>query len=61
MTDHFLIRHYDPPVYGDRPEPWRVYFTCGCGEELWEEEEGYGPTPGTPEDALEEHVADDRP
>ena len=57
-TEHFLIPHYDPPVYGDRPEPWRRYATCACGEELWDEEEGRGSTPGTPEDALEEHIAE---
>ena len=56
-TEHFLIPHYDPPVYGDRPEPWRRYATCSCGAELWEEEEGRGGTPGSPEDALARHVA----
>lgn len=58
-TEHFLIPHYDPPVYGDRPEPWRRYATCSCGAELWEEEEGRGGTPGTADDALEAHIAEE--
>lgn len=57
--EHFLIRHQDPPVYGDRPEPWRVYYTCGCGAELWDDEEGRGSTPGTPDDALAKHIAEE--
>lgn len=57
MTEHFLHRHYDPPVYGDRPEPWQLYYTCGgCGEELWTDEEGHGSTVGTPDDALQQHL-----
>ncbi|MDN5687029.1 MAG: hypothetical protein L0G94_10220 [Brachybacterium sp.] len=53
---HYLIRHAHPGAYGDRPTPWEVTFTCGCGEELWEETEGYGSTPGSPGDALETHL-----
>lgn len=56
-TSHHLVRTYYPPVYGDRPEPWELTFTCGlCGEELWNEQEGYGSTVGTPEEALERHI-----
>ncbi|MDO4254332.1 MAG: hypothetical protein Q4C81_04180 [Kocuria sp.] len=56
IDQHFLIRHYSPPVYGDRPEPWQEEYLCACGEELWSAEEGQGSTPGTPEDALQEHL-----
>lgn len=53
---HYLIRHAFPGTYGDRPTPWEVTYTCGCGAELWEETEGYGSTPGTPGDALDDHL-----
>lgn len=58
LTKHFLVRHYSPPAYGDRPEPWTLEYVCGCGAELWDSEEGRGSTLGTPEEALEEHLAE---
>jgi hypothetical protein len=56
-TKHFLIKDYYPPMYGDRPTPWEITYSCGlCGEELWTQQEGCGSPIGTPEDALEEHI-----
>ena len=56
-TDHYLARHPYAGTGGDRPTPWEVTYTCGgCGEELWTAEEGRGSTPGTPDDALQDHV-----
>ena len=57
-TDHYLERHPYPGSGGDRPTPWEVTYTCGCGEELWTAEEGRSTTPGTPDEALQEHIED---
>lgn len=58
-TDHYLERDAYPGSGGDRPTPWEVTYTCGgCGAELWTAEEGRGTTVGTPDEALEEHLAE---
>ena len=57
MSTHYLEEHSYKGSYGDHPEPWEVTFLCGlCREELWSETEGYGSTPGDPEEALEAHI-----
>ena len=57
-TDHYPITHHYPGSYGDYPEPAETTVTCTCGADLWEWQEGYAESPGTPEDAMAEHLAE---
>ena len=56
VQSHAMLRDERPGRYGEYPEPAEVTITCTCGADLWEWQEGYGSTPGTPLDAFEEHL-----
>lgn len=57
ITHHPITDHY-PGSHGEYPEPAETTVSCACGAELWEWQEGYTCSPGSPEDAFAEHLTE---